>query len=142
MLPTAASRSGFGSPTPSFRPFDRRFQSRISSFNALSPRPSSPAFAASHSRHASYSSNFPLDQADTDTPSPPWEIVRWTRLKKLNSYAFSESGKRNFGSPTCLAVSASIFLGTSKGIILMFDYSQNLKLIIGPGTKGMFCKDL
>jgi hypothetical protein len=138
VLPTAASRSGLGSPTPSFRPFDRRFQSRISSFNALSPRPSSPAFAPSHSRHASYSSNFPLDQADTDTPSPPWEIVRWTRLKKLNSYAFSESGKRNFGSPTCLAVSASIFLGTSKGIILMFDYSQNLKLIIGPGTKGMF----
>lgn len=137
VLPTAASRSGFGSPTPSFRPFDRRFQSRISSFNALSPRPSSPAFAASHSRHVSYSSNFPLDQADTDTPSPPWEIVRWTRLKKLNSYAFSESGKRNFGSPTCLAVSASIFLGTSKGIILMFDYSQNLKLIIGPGTKAV-----
>ncbi|KAL7901951.1 Golgi CORVET complex core vacuolar protein 8 domain-containing protein [Trichoderma sp. SZMC 28014] len=137
VLPTAASRSGLGSPTPSFRPFDRRFQSRISSFNALSPRPSSPAFAASHSRHASYSSNFPIDQADTDTPSPPWEIVRWTRLKKLNSYAFSESAKRNFGSPTCLAVSASIFLGTSKGIILMFDYSQNLKLIIGPGTKAV-----
>lgn len=137
VLPTAASRSGLGSPTPSFRPFDRRFQSRISSFNALSPRPSSPAFAASHSRHASYSSNFPIDQADTDTPSPPWEIVRWTRLKKLNSYAFSESAKRNIGSPTCLAVSASIFLGTSKGIILMFDYSQNLKLIIGPGTKAV-----
>lgn len=28
-------------------------------------------------------------------------------------------------------------MGTSKGIILMFDYNQNLKLIIGPGTKGM-----
>jgi hypothetical protein len=76
-----------------------------------------------------------LDSADTDTPSPPWEVVRWTKLRKLNGQAFSEAGKRNFGSPTCLAVSASIVLGTSKGIILMFDYHQNLKMIIGPGTK-------
>ncbi|KAH0492545.1 hypothetical protein TgHK011_007493 [Trichoderma gracile] len=137
VLPSFASRPGFGSPTPSFRPFDRRFQSRIASFNTLSPRPTSPAYVPNHSRHASYSSNFPSDQPDTDTPSPPWEVVRWTRLKKLNSYAFSESGRRNFGSPTCLAVSASIILGTSKGIILIFDYNQNLKTIIGPGTKAI-----
>ena len=54
----------------------------------------------------------------------------------MNGQSFSEAGKRNFGSPTCIAVSASIVLGTSKGIILMFDYNQNLKMIIGPGTKG------
>jgi len=57
-------------------------------------------------------------------------------LKKLNGQAFSEVGKRNFGSPTCIAVSTAIVLGTSKGIILMFDYNQNVKMIIGPGTKG------
>jgi len=77
-----------------------------------------------------------LDGGDTDTPSPPWEVVRWTKLRKLNEQAFTEAGKRKFGSPTCLAVSANIVLGTSKGIILMFDYNQNLKMIIGPGTKG------
>ncbi|KAL7908762.1 Golgi CORVET complex core vacuolar protein 8 domain-containing protein [Trichoderma velutinum] len=137
VLPSFASRPGISSPTPSFRPFDRRFQSRIASFNTLSPRPSTPTFVQNHSRHASFNSNFPSEQADTDTPSPPWEVVRWTRLKKLNSYAFSESGRRNFGSPTCLAVSASIVLGTSKGIILVFDYSQNLKTIIGSGTKAI-----
>ncbi|KAL5088022.1 hypothetical protein Trisim1_007191 [Trichoderma cf. simile WF8] len=137
VLPSFASRPGISSPTPSFRPFDRRFQSRIASFNTLSPRPSTPTFVPNHSRHASFNSNFPSEQADTDTPSPPWEVVRWTRLKKLNSYAFSESGRRNFGSPTCLSVSASIVLGTSKGIILVFDYSQNLKTIIGPGTKAI-----
>lgn len=92
---------------------------------------------AGHSRNVSVSSNLQLDHADTETWSPPWEVVRWTRLQKLNGQAFSESGKRNFGSPTCLAVSASIVLGTSKGIILVFDYSQNVKTIIGPGTKGM-----
>lgn len=128
-----------GSPTPSFRPFDRRFQSRISTPSNLSPRPASPAFLSSHSRNASLTSQILLDTGDTETPSPPWEVVRWTKLRKLNGQAFSEVGKRNFGSPTCIAVSAHIVLGTSKGIILMFDYNQNLKMIIGPGTKAVEC---
>ncbi|KAF6837734.1 golgi complex component [Colletotrichum plurivorum] len=137
ILPSVASRPGLSSPTPSFRPFDRRFQSRISSSSFIhSPRSSSPAFLSGHSRSASLSSGL-LDREDTDTPSPPWEVVRWTRLKKLNGQAFSEAGKRNFGAPTCVAVSASIVLGTSKGIILMFDYNQVLKTIIGPGTKAV-----
>lgn len=125
------------SPTPSFRPFDQRFQSRIASPYLSSPRPSSPAFLGGHSRNISLSSQLLLDPGETDTPSAPWEVVRWTKLKKLNGQVFSEAGRRNFGTPTCLAVSASIVLGTSKGIILVFDYNQNLKMIIGPGTKGL-----
>ncbi|KAI0006521.1 Golgi CORVET complex core vacuolar protein 8-domain-containing protein [Xylariaceae sp. FL0662B] len=132
ILPSVASRPGLNSPTPSFRPFDRRFQSRISSPSSLTPRPSSPAYF--HSRQASISSQFLLDSTENEAPSPPWEVVRWTRLKKLNGQVFSEAGRRNFGSPTCIAVTASIVLGTTKGIILMFDYNQNLKMIIGPGT--------
>ncbi|TDZ40271.1 Vacuolar protein sorting-associated protein 8-like protein [Colletotrichum spinosum] len=137
VLPSVASRPGLSSPTPSFRPFDRRFQSRISSssFNNSS-RSSSPAFLTGHSRSASLSSGL-LDREDTDTLSPPWEVVRWIRLKKLNGQAFSEAGKRNFGTPTCISVSSSIVLGTSKGIILIFDYNQILKTIIGPGTKAV-----
>ncbi|KEY65107.1 hypothetical protein S7711_04197 [Stachybotrys chartarum IBT 7711] len=134
---TAASRPGLNSPTPSLRPFDRRFQSRLSSFGSIGSRPTSPAFLHSHSRNASINSTFLLDQTDTETTSPPWEVVRWTKLKKLGGQAFTEAGKRNFGSPTCLAVSGSIVMGTSKGIILVFDYNQNLKLIIGPGTKAV-----
>ena len=134
--PSMASRPGLDSPTPSFRPFDRRFQSRLSSSSLSIPRASSPAFLRNHSRTTSVASVMPSDAGDTDTPSPPWEVVRWTKLKKLNGQAFSEVGKRNFGMPTCIAVSAYIVLGTSKGIILIFDYHQNLKSIIGPGTKG------
>ncbi|KAI1774643.1 Golgi CORVET complex core vacuolar protein 8-domain-containing protein [Hypoxylon cercidicola] len=132
-----ASRHGLSSPTPSFRPFDRRFQSRISTPSILSPRPSSPAFLTGHSRQASMGSQFFLEPSETETTSPPWEVVRWTKLQKLNGQAFSEAGKRNFGSPTCIAISASIVLGTTKGIILMFDYNQNLKMILGPGTKAI-----
>lgn len=139
-LPSVASRAAPSSPTPSFRPFDRRFQSRISlSPGPYNPRPSSPSFLSPHSRNVSLSASL-LDQADSDTPPPPpppWEVVRWTRLKRLNGHAFSEAGRRNFGSPTCLAAAASIVLGTFKGIILLFDYSQNLKMIIGQGTKAV-----
>lgn len=48
-------------------------------------------------------------------------------------------GKRNFGRPTCLAVSALIAVGTSKGLVLGFDYHQTLKIIIGQGTKAAEC---
>jgi hypothetical protein len=75
--------------------------------------------------------------SDAETPQGPWDIVRWTKLRKITGQAFSEVGKRNFGYPTCMAVSTTIVIGTSKGIILVFDYQQNLKAIIGQGTKGM-----
>lgn len=55
----------------------------------------------------------------------------------MTGQAFSEVGKRSFGRPTCIAIAASIALGTSKGIILVFDYNQNLKSIIGPGSKAV-----
>ncbi|OAA55008.1 golgi complex component [Niveomyces insectorum RCEF 264] len=158
------SRLGLRGASPSFRPFDQRFQSRIasggstasglisssssSSSNLLSPSrpasPASPAFLALHAAHSRTassmsSSSYQFQQLEqgSDAPSPPWEVVRWTKLTKLSSQAFSESAKRNFGSPTCMAISASIVLGTTKGILLVFDYNQNLKMIIGPGTKAV-----
>ncbi|KAH6669442.1 vacuolar assembly/sorting protein-like protein VPS8 [Halenospora varia] len=139
ILPSVASRPGLESPTPSFRPFDRRFQSRLSSSTLSIPRPASPtpAYLKGHGRQVSAASTLLPDSGDTDTPSPPWEVVRWTKLKKMNGQAFSEVGKRSFGVPTCISVSVSIVLGTSKGIILIFDYHQNLKSIIGPGTKAV-----
>ncbi|KAH0539112.1 hypothetical protein FGG08_004350 [Glutinoglossum americanum] len=133
-LVSRTSTSRF-SPTPSLRPFDRRFQSRISSSPLNSPRSPSPGFPNSHSRQSSLSSKVPQDQGETDSGSTPWDAVKWTKLQKITGQAFSEAGKRNFGRPTCISVSASIAMGTSKGIILVFDYNQSLKSIIGPGTK-------
>ena len=52
---------------------------------------------------------------------------------------FSESGRRSFGRPTCICASSCIALGTTKGAILVFDYHQNLKSIIGLGTKAVEC---
>ncbi|KAI9834801.1 MAG: hypothetical protein M1819_002887 [Sarea resinae] len=125
------------SPTPSLRPFDRRFQSRLSLSPLDSPRALSPAFLNIHSRQSSLSSQLFRDQGDAETPPAPWEVMRWTRLRKISGQAFSEGGKRNFGRPSCISVSTSIVVGTSKGIILIFDYHQTLKSIIGQGTKAV-----
>ncbi len=133
--PVARSPRPGLSPTPSFRPFDRRFQARLSSSTFNSPRAQSPAFLDTHSRQSSASQIF-RDIGATDISGAPWDVVRWTRLGKLTGQAFSEIGKRNFGRPTCIAVSAFIAMGTSKGLILIFDYHQTLKSIIGSGSKG------
>lgn len=60
--------------------------------------------------------------------------MRWTRLKRVTNQAFSEGGKRTFGRPTCIAIGSFIAVGTTKGLILLFDYSQTLKNIVGQGT--------
>ncbi|KAK8164182.1 vacuolar assembly/sorting protein-like protein VPS8 [Phyllosticta citrichinensis] len=124
-------------PAP-LQPFERRFSARITSSSSLgSPRADSPAFLNAHSRQSSLSSQIFQAQDESETPQPPWEVVRWTKLRKISGQAFSELGKRNFGRPTCLAVASSIILGTSKGLILVFDYHQTLKSIIGPGSKAI-----
>ncbi|KAK2747526.1 Vacuolar protein sorting-associated protein 8 [Myotisia sp. PD_48] len=127
------------SPVP-HRPFDHRFQSRLSLSLPAVPRPGSPSLSLIHSRNSSLTSQFRYDNTHTpdfleESALAPWEVVRWTKLKKIAGQVFSEVGKRSFGRPTCIAVSTSIVLGTSKGIILVFDYQQNLKCLIGPGTK-------
>ncbi|KAF1835453.1 hypothetical protein BDW02DRAFT_588161 [Decorospora gaudefroyi] len=126
----------------SLQPFERRFSSRLSPSPLSSPRVQSPAFLSPHSRQSSVSSNLIFHQLSDDgaeTPQAPWEVVRWTKLKKISGQVFSEVGKRNFGRPTCLNVTVSLAIGTSKGFILIFDYQQVLKSIIGPGTKAVEC---
>ncbi|KAI4676697.1 uncharacterized protein J4E84_009532 [Alternaria hordeiaustralica] len=126
----------------SLQPFERRFSSRLSPSPGPTPRGQSPAFLSPHSRQSSVSSNLVFQQLSDDgseTTQAPWEVVRWTKLKKITGQVFSEIGKRNFGRPTCLHVTVSLAIGTSKGFILIFDYQQVLKSIIGPGTKAVEC---
>ncbi|CAG7986399.1 unnamed protein product [Penicillium salamii] len=128
------------SPSPARRPFDLRFQSRLSSSPQSVSRAGSPFLAHLHSRQSSITSQVShIPDVETDPVQGPWDVVRWTKLRKITGQAFSEIGKRNFGRPTCLAVSTSIVVGTSKGIILVFDYQQSLKTIIGTGTQAVEC---
>ncbi|KAK0902448.1 Vacuolar protein sorting-associated protein 8 [Friedmanniomyces endolithicus] len=127
------------------KPFERRFETRLSASPSGPLRPASPGFLSPHSRQISLSSQFSQVSSqgdatsDDETLQAPWEVVRWTKLRKITGQALSEVGKRNFGRPTCLAVSALIAIGTSKGLVLGFDYHQTLKIIIGQGTKATEC---
>ncbi|KAJ5630059.1 hypothetical protein N7528_003716 [Penicillium herquei] len=128
------------SPSPAHRPFDLRFQSRLSSSPLSVSRTGSPYLAHLHSRQSSITSQVsPTPESEPEESPSPWDVVRWTKLRKITGQAFSEIGRRNFGRPTCLAVSTTIVIGTSKGIILVFDYQQSLKTIIGTGTKAVEC---
>jgi hypothetical protein len=127
------------SPPIAHRAFDRRFQSRLSSSPLGSPRASSPAFLGLHSRQSSLASiGFPV-ASEMDDSTAPWDVIRWTKLRRITGQVFSEVGRRNFGHPTCVAITDSIVIGTSKGLILVFDYNQTSKASIGFGTKVLEC---
>lgn len=136
------NRSATGSPSP--RPFDRRFHARMSSSASSIPRigsPGGPSFLKNDSRRISMLSQFSIDTQGSidkaeEEEQTPWDVVKWSKLKRISNQAFSEAGKRTFGRPTFLTVGAFIAIGTSKGLILLFDYQQTLKGIIGQGTAG------
>ena len=127
------------SPPTAHRAFDRRFQSRLSSSPLASPRASSPAFLGLHSRQSSLASVGLPVASEADDSTAPWDVIRWTKLRKITGQVFSEVGKRNFGRPTCVAITDNIVIGTSKGLILVFDYNQSSKASIGFGTKAVEC---
>lgn len=127
------------SPSHHHRPFDLRFQSRLSSPSHSGFRPSSPFLNHFRSRQSSLASQLSPADSGTEASDNPWDVVRWTKLRKIAGQVFSELGKRNFGRPTCVAVSTSIVIGTSKGVILVFDYQQTLRAIIGLSTKAVEC---
>ncbi|RVD82877.1 uncharacterized protein DFL_007288 [Arthrobotrys flagrans] len=128
-------------PTPSLRPFDRRFQSRLSISSPLlgSPRSASPALLNTHSRSSSLSGQGEDLEGDAEEASAPWDVIRWTKLKKLKAQLYSESGRRAYGEPTCINIFTSIAVGTSRGLILIFDYHQTLMSVIGQNLKAVEC---
>ncbi|KAL9611027.1 MAG: hypothetical protein Q9167_004308 [Letrouitia subvulpina] len=123
--------------TPSLQSPSKIVSARISPSPSISTRAVSPAFLNAHSRNSSVTSRLIPKADDSENPQPPWEIVKWTKLRQITGHAFSEVARRKFGRPTSIAISTSITLGTSKGLILVFDYNQNLKSIIGLGTKAV-----
>jgi WD40 repeat protein len=61
----------------------------------------------------------------------PWEAFKWTPLRKISDHLHSEAVRHNGGLPTVIAVSGVIAIGTTRGLVLVYDYSQNLRCILG-----------
>lgn len=142
--PSIAGKPRLSSPRHSLLPFDRRFQAKRSISGASSLFQNArgspgPGHLTAHSRSSSISTQaFQQDRdSQNEAPDAPWEVVRWSRLGKLKAEVFSEAGKRKFGKVTCIAVTSSVALGTSKGILLVFDAKQQLKAIVGEATKAV-----
>lgn len=132
---THVGSPGRSPPGGIHRPFDHRFQSRLSSYSLPSHRATSPGLLGSHSRKSSFASGSLHPPEEPDESSPPWDVIRWHKLRRITGQLFAEAGKRSFGRPTCLAVTDNIVIGTSKGLILVFDQQENPKAVIGAGTK-------
>ncbi|KAK4700735.1 vacuolar protein sorting-associated protein 8, partial [Phenoliferia sp. Uapishka_3] len=80
------------------------------------------------------------------TPSP---TIKWTPLRRISTRLHSPTAKAGpgftpagataaglLGTPTVLAVSGIIAVGTSKGWVMVFDFGQNLRCVCGTEAIG------
>ncbi|KAG5518936.1 hypothetical protein PMAC_002467 [Pneumocystis sp. 'macacae'] len=65
------------------------------------------------------------------------DAIRWYKLEKISSKIFTKSAIEEYGSPVSISISNIIAIGTSKGLILIFDSHQVLRDVIGLGTKAI-----
>ncbi|EDO31039.1 predicted protein, partial [Nematostella vectensis] len=63
-------------------------------------------------------------------------ILRQIILKNVSAQMASAASKVDAGLPTAMAVSSVIAIGTSHGVILIFDPQQTLKLVLGNTVTG------
>lgn len=66
----------------------------------------------------------------------PWEAFKWTPLIKVSDQLYSSAIKQESGLISVMAVSGVIAIGTTRSLIFVYDYSQNLKCILGDSTRG------
>ncbi|KAJ7388710.1 Vacuolar protein sorting-associated protein 8 [Desmophyllum pertusum] len=63
-------------------------------------------------------------------------VLRHVVLKSVSAQMVSASARVDAGLPTALAVSSLICIGTSHGVVLVFDPQQALKLVLGNTSLG------
>jgi hypothetical protein len=127
VTPSKLNGYGYLAPARAFSPsrgFDIRQHQRLSSFPSLPPR--SPTPSSIHSRMSSFSGNMAdvTEFTTSDSSNVPWEVVRWTKLRKIEGQAFSEIGKRKFGIPTVLAVYPRSF---ASDLVIRSHCDRNIK---------------
>lgn len=112
------------------RSIDSRFQTRLSSLSS----PNSHGFKREQLRSISQVSatDNVIDPAVTKL-----EAIRWTKLRKLSSQVYSDSANVSYGQPTVVLPCSTIAIGTEKGVVLIFDYHQNLLHILGQKQRAL-----
>ncbi|KAJ3032574.1 Vacuolar protein sorting-associated protein 8, partial [Rhizophlyctis rosea] len=68
-------------------------------------------------------------------PPGPNDVLRWTLLPGLSSQVFSEGMKQRIGIPVTFAVAGvGIAIGTSRSLVALYDFTQNLRIVLGDPT--------
>lgn len=104
---------------------DERFQTRLSSLSSII-QSKTKVSDRSHSHSQS------LDAlVDPSSLSSPWEAIRWSKLRRLSSQLYSDLAVSSYGRPCVILPASFICVGTSRGMVLVFDYHQNLVHALG-----------
>ncbi|KAI8912303.1 Golgi CORVET complex core vacuolar protein 8-domain-containing protein [Powellomyces hirtus] len=64
-------------------------------------------------------------------PPGPKDVLRWTSLQRLALQLFTGAMRQKVGTPTCMQIAGGILIGTSRSVVLVYDFSQTLKVILG-----------
>lgn len=90
----------------------------------------------SDSRQSSTEFNESLFLEDQQDNIEPWEAFKWTPLVKISDQIYSDDIKKESGLISVMVVSGVIAIGTTRSLVFVYDYSQNLKCILGDSTRG------
>lgn len=83
-----------------------------------------------------------FDVLDTDSSTngkeniEPWEAFKWMPLSKISSQLYSDAIKKESGLISVMIASGVLAIGTTRSLVFVYDYSQNLKCILGDSAKG------
>ncbi|KAJ3147683.1 Vacuolar protein sorting-associated protein 8 [Geranomyces michiganensis] len=115
------------------------------------PLPYSPRMPGSHSRQQSFSTSVSVVSATSSTapslggllavdaniasgmspPPGPKDVLRWTPLQRLSLQLYTGAMRQKWGTPTCMHIAGAIFVGTSRSMVLVYDFGQTLKAVLG-----------
>lgn len=126
------------------RSIDQRFHTRLSSLTSVRSLSSNISTSSSINYatpgNPNRSTVFTFDDENLlleEANSNPWEVMRWSKLRKISSQIFSDTAQATYGKPTCILAAAHIVLGMSHGQVLVFDYHQVLQAVLGANTKAI-----
>lgn len=122
--------------TPSFlssTPPHRSISLLASPVSSHSLRKRLESSSVSHNSSSDFAS---LNEVQSKENVEPWEAFKWTPLKKISDQLYSDAIKGESGLISVMVVSGVIAIGTTRSLVFVYDYSQNLKCILGDSTRG------
>ncbi|CAJ0759180.1 16936_t:CDS:10, partial [Entrophospora sp. SA101] len=110
------------------------YDSNVSKLRTMSSASlaSAKSKASSHFSRSSSPSMLFNEDAAFSTPPEPWDAFRWKPMDKISDHLYSQNVSQSAGLPTVLAVSGVIAIGTTRGLVLVYENPQEiLKCILG-----------